>query len=104
MCSVFVLDSERNLQAVQQLGGGVGIAALTTLYVAGLGGGADVASAASVAHGVGLAMLGGAGFTAIALVLYAIWGTRVTPKAATAADVEAELSAEAELEASAPAR
>ena len=49
-------------------------------------------------------MLGGAGFTAIALVLYAIWGTRVTPKAATAADVEAELSAEAELEASAPAR
>jgi predicted MFS family arabinose efflux permease len=95
--STHVSEASSMLQAVQQLGGGVGVAALTTLYVAGIGRGG--AGAEGIAGGVSLAMLGGAGFAVVAFILYVIWGARVTPKAATAADVEAEVAEEAEREA-----
>lgn len=57
------------LQGTQQLGGSVGVAALTTVFIA--------SSAAGQAHGIATALFGGAAFAFCALVLFAIWGRRV---------------------------
>ncbi|HWU46459.1 MAG TPA: DHA2 family efflux MFS transporter permease subunit [Humibacter sp.] len=58
------------LQAMQQLGGSIGVAALTTVFV-------SVATTGGEARGIATAILGGVAFIALAFVLFAIWGSRV---------------------------
>ncbi|MDQ1584234.1 MAG: hypothetical protein QOF36_2288 [Microbacteriaceae bacterium] len=58
------------LQGMQQLGGSVGVAVLTTVFV-------SAGAAGGEAHGISTSLLIGAGFPAIALVLFAIWGRRI---------------------------
>jgi hypothetical protein len=63
------------LQAMQQLGGSIGVAALTTVFV-------SVATTGGEARGIATAILGGVAFIALAFVLFAIWGSRVPADAA----------------------
>ncbi len=58
------------LQAMQQLGGSVGVAALTSVFIA-------TAAVSGLAHGISTAILAGVGFVIVALVLFAIWGARI---------------------------
>jgi predicted MFS family arabinose efflux permease len=58
------------LQAMQQLGGSVGVAALTSVFV-------SVSALSGQATGISTALLGGAAFAAVALVLVAVWARRV---------------------------
>jgi EmrB/QacA subfamily drug resistance transporter len=58
------------LQAMQQLGGSVGVAVLTTVFVA-------VAAARGESAGISTALASGAGFLALAFVIFTIWGRRV---------------------------
>ncbi|MDQ1581439.1 MAG: hypothetical protein QOD05_2214 [Microbacteriaceae bacterium] len=58
------------LQGMQQLGGSVGVAVLTTVFV-------SAAAAGGEAHGISTSLLIGAAFPAAALVLFAIWGRRI---------------------------
>ena len=58
------------LQTMQQLGGSIGVAALTTVFV-------SIAAGAGEARGVSMAILGGVAFVALAFVLFAIWGRRI---------------------------
>jgi EmrB/QacA subfamily drug resistance transporter len=58
------------LQTMQQLGGSIGVAALTTVFI-------SVTAVNGEAGGVAAAVLGGAVFVIIAFVLYALWGSRV---------------------------
>jgi EmrB/QacA subfamily drug resistance transporter len=62
------------LQAMQQLGGSIGVAALTTVFV-------SVTAMSGEAGGVAAAVLGGAVFVLIAFVLFALWGSRVRQEA-----------------------
>jgi predicted MFS family arabinose efflux permease len=65
------------LQGMQQLGGSVGVAVLTTVFV-------SAAAAGGEAHGISTSLLIGAAFPAAALVLFAIWGRRIpVPVSAT---------------------
>ena len=70
-----VSEASAMLQAMLQLGGAVGVASLTSVYVRGEQDG-------GLAGGVSAAVCGGAVFAAVALVLVAAWGTRVTPRRA----------------------
>ncbi len=58
------------LQAMQQLGGSIGVAALTTVFV-------SVTAGSGETGGVAAAVFGGAAFVFIGFVLFAIWGSRV---------------------------
>jgi EmrB/QacA subfamily drug resistance transporter len=58
------------LQGMQQLGGSVGVAVLTTIFV-------SAAAAGGEAHGISTSLLIGAAFPAFTLVLFAIWGRRI---------------------------
>lgn len=58
------------LQAAQQLGGSVGVAVLTTVFV-------SVSAASGAAVGTATALLFGAGFLAVGLVLAVIWARRL---------------------------
>jgi EmrB/QacA subfamily drug resistance transporter len=58
------------LQAMQQLGGSVGVAVLTTVFV-------SVTATRGQAEGISTALASGAGFLAVAFLVYAIWGRRV---------------------------
>jgi len=58
------------LQAAQQLGGSIGVAVLTTVFV-------GVSAASGAATGTATALLFGAAFAAVALVLVAIWARRI---------------------------
>ena len=62
------------LQTMQQLGGSIGVAALTTVFV-------SVTAVSGEAGGVAAAVLGGAVFVLIAFVLFALWGSKVTQDA-----------------------
>jgi predicted MFS family arabinose efflux permease len=64
------------LQTMQQLGGSIGVAALTTVFV-------SVTAVSGEAGGVAAAVLGGAVFVLIAFVLFALWGSKVTQDAGT---------------------
>jgi hypothetical protein len=55
---------------MQQLGGSVGVAVLTTVFVA-------VAAARGESAGISTALASGAGFLALAFVIFTIWGRRV---------------------------
>jgi EmrB/QacA subfamily drug resistance transporter len=57
------------LQAMLQLGGAIGIAALTAVRT-------SVAAVAGATSGIPAAILGGAGFICVAVGLYSIWGAR----------------------------
>jgi EmrB/QacA subfamily drug resistance transporter len=58
------------LQTMQQLGGSIGVAALTTVFV-------SITTVSGEAHGISTAILGGVAFVALAFVLFAIWGRRI---------------------------
>jgi EmrB/QacA subfamily drug resistance transporter len=58
------------LQAMQQLGGSIGVAALTTVFV-------SMSAVSGQATGISTALLGGAGFAAAALILVGVWARRV---------------------------
>lgn len=58
------------LQTMQQLGGSIGVAALTTVFV-------TATAANGEAGGVAAAVLGGATFVFVGFVLFAVWGSRV---------------------------
>jgi len=58
------------LQAMQQLGGSIGVAVLTTVFVA-------VASSSGQALGISTALEWGVAFLVVALVFFAIWGRRI---------------------------
>jgi EmrB/QacA subfamily drug resistance transporter len=60
------------LQAMQQLGGSVGVAVLTTVFV-------SVGATRGESVGISTALVSGAAFLALALVVFAIWG-RSVPK------------------------
>ncbi|GAA1438625.1 MFS transporter [Leifsonia poae] len=66
------------LQGMQQLGGSIGVAVLTTVFV-------GVTAISGEARGISTSLLIGAAFPAAALVLFAIWGRRIP---ATAGDEE----------------
>lgn len=63
-------SSSSLLQAAQQLGGSIGVAVLTTVFV-------SVSATSGAAVGTATALLAGAGFAAVALVLVAIWARRI---------------------------
>ncbi len=63
-------SSSSLLQAAQQLGGSIGVAVLTTVFV-------GVSAASGEATGTATALLFGAAFAAVALVLVAIWARRI---------------------------
>jgi len=69
------------LQAMQQLGGSIGVAALTTVFI-------SVTTVGGEARGIATAILGGVAFIALAFVLFAVWGSRV-PADAGGADEDA---------------
>jgi disulfide bond formation protein DsbB len=69
------------LQTMQQLGGSIGVAALTTVFV-------SITTVSGEAHGISTAILGGVAFVALAFVLFAIWGRRI-PADATAGGADA---------------
>ncbi|NNC12339.1 MFS transporter [Planctomonas sp. JC2975] len=58
------------LQTMQQLGGSIGVAALTTVFV-------SVSATSGETGGVAAAVLGGATFVFLGFVLFAVWGSRV---------------------------
>jgi len=58
------------VQGMQQLGGSVGVAVLTTVFI-------SVTATSGEAHGISTSLLLGAAFPAAALVLFAIWGRRI---------------------------
>lgn len=58
------------LQAAQQLGGSIGVAVLTTVFV-------SVSATSGAATGTATALLFGAGFAAVALLLVSIWARRI---------------------------
>ncbi|MCU1596263.1 MAG: family efflux transporter permease subunit [Glaciihabitans sp.] len=58
------------LQAMQQLGGSVGVAVLTTVFV-------SVAASRGESAGISTALASGAGFLVLAFVIFTIWGRRV---------------------------
>ncbi|MFI5060074.1 MAG: MFS transporter [Actinomycetales bacterium] len=58
------------LQGMQQLGGSIGVAVLTTVFI-------SVTSVSGEARGISTSLLIGAAFPAAALVLFAIWGRRI---------------------------
>ena len=58
------------VQGMQQLGGSVGVAVLTTVFIA-------VTATSGEARGISTSLLLGAAFPAAALVLFAIWGRRI---------------------------
>jgi EmrB/QacA subfamily drug resistance transporter len=58
------------IQGMQQLGGSIGVAVLTTIFIA-------VTAVSGEAHGISTSLLIGAAFPAAALVLFAIWGRRI---------------------------
>jgi EmrB/QacA subfamily drug resistance transporter len=58
------------LQTMQQLGGSIGVAALTTVFI-------SAAAIGGEAHGIATAILGGVAFVGLAFVLFAIWGSRI---------------------------
>ena len=64
------------LQGMQQLGGSVGVAVLTTIFIAQTLVGGE-------AKGISSTLLVGAAFPALALVLFAIWGRRIPVKSGT---------------------
>jgi EmrB/QacA subfamily drug resistance transporter len=66
------------LQTMQQLGGSIGVAVLSTVFV-------SAAAVSGLAGGLTTAIVGGVVFVGIAFVLYAIWGSN-----APAADPDAE--------------
>lgn len=66
------------LQTMQQLGGSIGVAVLSTVFV-------SAAAASGLAGGLTTAIVGGVVFVGVAFVLYAVWGSD-----APAADPEAE--------------
>ena len=68
------------LQAMQQLGGSIGVAALTTVFV-------SVTTISGEAGGVAAAVLGGAAFVFLGFVLFAVWGSRVRADSETDATV-----------------
>lgn len=57
------------LQGMQQLGGSIGVAGLTTVFAA-------VAVSGGEARGIAAALIGGTAFLTVALVLFAVWGRR----------------------------
>jgi hypothetical protein len=57
------------LQGMQQLGGSIGVAGLTTVFAA-------IAVSGGEARGIAAALLGGTVFLTVALVLFAVWGRR----------------------------
>ncbi|MEO8906759.1 MAG: DHA2 family efflux MFS transporter permease subunit [Microbacteriaceae bacterium] len=63
------------LQAMQQLGGSIGVAALTTVFIASTATGGE-------ARGISTAILGGVAFVTLAFILFAIWGSRIPAAAA----------------------
>lgn len=58
------------LQAMQQLGGSVGVAALTSVFVA-------TTAVQGEARGISISILGGAAFILVAFLLFSIWGSRI---------------------------
>lgn len=66
------------LQAMQQLGGSIGVAVLTTVFVA-------VTSTSGEARGISTALEWGVAFLVVALAFFAIWGRRI-PADSEAAD------------------
>jgi MFS family permease len=58
------------LQTMQQLGGSIGVAALTTVFI-------SVSATSGETGGVAAAVLGGAAFVFVGFVLFAVWGSRV---------------------------
>jgi EmrB/QacA subfamily drug resistance transporter len=70
------------LQGMQQLGGSVGVAVLTTVFIA-------VTSISGEARGISTSLLVGAAFPAAALVLFAIWGRRIPLKSGDSDDTAA---------------
>ncbi|HEY5223923.1 MAG TPA: DHA2 family efflux MFS transporter permease subunit [Microbacteriaceae bacterium] len=67
------------LQAMQQLGGSIGVAALTTVFI-------SAAATGGEARGISTAILGGVAFVTLAFVLFAIWGSRIPADAAPEVD------------------
>jgi EmrB/QacA subfamily drug resistance transporter len=61
------------LQGMQQLGGSIGVAVLTTVFI-------SVTAISGEAHGISTTLLLGAAFPAAALVLFAIFGRRIPLK------------------------
>jgi EmrB/QacA subfamily drug resistance transporter len=62
------------LQTMQQLGGSIGVAALSTVFIA-------VSAASGEGAGIAAAILGGVAFVGLAFVLFAVWGSRVPAEA-----------------------
>lgn len=56
------------LQTMQQLGGSIGVAVLSTVFV-------SVAATAGIAGGISTAILGGVLFLGVAFVLFLVWGS-----------------------------
>jgi hypothetical protein len=64
------------LQTMQQLGGSIGVAALTTVFI-------SVTAMGGEARGISAAILGGVAFVGLAFVLFTIWGSRIPADAAS---------------------
>lgn len=62
------------LQGMQQLGGSIGVAGLTTVFAA-------IAASGGEARGIAAALIGGTAFLMVALVLFAVWGRRAPAEA-----------------------
>ncbi|MBT2517758.1 DHA2 family efflux MFS transporter permease subunit [Streptomyces sp. ISL-90] len=73
------------LQGMQQLGGSIGVAGLTTVFAA-------ITVSGGEARGIAAALLGGTVFITVGLVLFAVWGRR-----APAVEDEATTDAASEL-------
>jgi len=59
------------LQGMQQLGGSIGVAVLTTVFI-------SVTAVSGEANGIATSLLIGAAFPAAALVMFTIWGRRIS--------------------------
>ena len=68
------------LQTMQQLGGSIGVAVLSTVFV-------SAAASAGLAGGLTTAIVGGVVFVGIAFVLYALWGSNAPAAQPDAAPV-----------------
>jgi EmrB/QacA subfamily drug resistance transporter len=73
------------LQGMQQLGGSIGVAGLTTVFAA-------VTLSGGAAEGIAAALLGGTVFLTVGLVLFAVWGRRA-PDVASKSSMDASMDA-----------
>jgi hypothetical protein len=71
---------------MQQLGGSIGVAGLTTVFAA-------VTVSGGEARGIAAALLGGTAFLTVGLVLFAVWGRRAPAVGSTDASTSRSVTA-----------